>query len=80
VLDKFKIFKAEVENQHDIMIKVVRSNHGGEYYDRHTLFGQVPGPFAMFLQKNGIVTQYSMLGDHQQNGVVEGCNCTLIDM
>jgi hypothetical protein len=27
-LDKFKIFKAEVENQHDIKIKVVRSDHG----------------------------------------------------
>ena len=32
VLDKFKIFKAEVENQHNLKIKVVRSDHGGEYY------------------------------------------------
>ena len=31
-LDKFKIFKAEVENQHNLKIKVVRSDHGGEYY------------------------------------------------
>jgi hypothetical protein len=31
-LDKFKIFKTEVENQHDIKIKVVRSDLGGEYY------------------------------------------------
>jgi hypothetical protein len=28
-LNKFKIFKAEVENQHDIKIKVVRSDGGG---------------------------------------------------
>ena len=28
-LDKFKIFKAEVENQHNLKIKIVRSNHGG---------------------------------------------------
>jgi hypothetical protein len=28
-LDKFKIFKAEVENQHDIKIKIVRSDRGG---------------------------------------------------
>ena len=28
-LDKFKIFKAEVENQHDLKIKIVRSDHGG---------------------------------------------------
>ena len=48
-LDKFKIFKAEVENQHDLKIKIVRSDHGGEYYGRHTQYGQVPGPFAMFL-------------------------------
>jgi hypothetical protein len=28
-LDKFKIFKAEVENQHDKRIKIVRSDHVG---------------------------------------------------
>ena len=39
VLDKFKIFKAEVENQHNLKIKVVRSDHGGEYYGRHTPYG-----------------------------------------
>ena len=47
--DKFKIFKAEVENQHNLKIKVVRSDCGGEYYGRHTPYGQVPGPFARFL-------------------------------
>ena len=57
-LDKFKIFKAEVENQHDLKIKIVRSDRGGEYYGRHTPYGQVPGPFARFLQENGIVAQY----------------------
>jgi hypothetical protein len=47
-LDKFKVFKAEVENQHDIKIKVVRSDYGGEYYGRHAPYGQVPGSFARF--------------------------------
>ena len=28
-LDKFKIFKAEVENQHNLKIKILRSDHGG---------------------------------------------------
>jgi hypothetical protein len=79
-LDKFKIFKAEVENQHNIKIKLVRSDHGGEYYDRHTPYGQVPGPFVRFLQENGIVTQYSMSDDPQQNGVAERRNRTLMDM
>ena len=54
-LDKLKIFKAEVENQHNLKIKVVRSDRRGEYYGRHPPYGQVPGPFARFLQKNGIV-------------------------
>jgi hypothetical protein len=36
-LDKFKIFKVEVENQLERKIKVVRSDRGGEYYGRHTL-------------------------------------------
>jgi hypothetical protein len=62
-LDKFKVFKAEVKNQHNIKIKIVRSDRGGEYYGRHIPYGQVPGPFVRFLQKNGIVIQYSMAGD-----------------
>jgi hypothetical protein len=28
-LDKFKIFKVEAENQHDLKIKIVRSDRGG---------------------------------------------------
>jgi transposase InsO family protein len=79
-LDKFKIFKAEVENQHDIKIKVVRSDRGGEYYGRHTPYGQVPGPFARFLLENGIVAQYSTPGEPQQNGVAKRRNRTLMDM
>ena len=79
-LDKFKIFKTEVENQHNLKIKIVRSNRGGEYYGRHTPYGQVPRPFARFLQENGIVAQYSTSGKPQQNGVAERHNRTLIDM
>jgi hypothetical protein len=79
-LDKFKVFKAEVENHHNIKIKIVRSNRGGEYYGRHTPYGQVPGPFVRFLQENDIVAQYSMLGDPQQNIVAERLNCTLMNM
>ena len=58
----------------------MRSDRGGEYYGRHTPYGQVLGPFAKFLQENGIVTQYSMPGDPQQNGVAERRNRTLMDM
>jgi transposase InsO family protein len=79
-LDKFKVFNAEVENQHNIKIKIVKSDRGGEYYAHHTSYGQVPGPFARFLQENGIVDQFSMSGDPQQNGVAEKHNRTLMDM
>jgi hypothetical protein len=45
-----------VENQHDIKIKIVRSDRGGgEYYGHHTPYGQIPVPFVRFLQENGIV-------------------------
>jgi hypothetical protein len=65
VLDKFKIFMVEIENQHNIKIKIVRSDCGGEYYGRDTPYGQVPTPFVRFLQENGIVAQYSMPGNPQ---------------
>jgi hypothetical protein len=65
-LDKFKVFKAEVENQLNAKIKVVRSDRGGEYYGRHAPYGQIPGPFAKFLAENGIVAHYSMPGEPQQ--------------
>jgi hypothetical protein len=61
-------------------IKIVQPDRGGEYYGRHTPYGQVPGPFARFLQENRIVAQYSMLGKPQQNGLAERCNRTLMDM
>ena len=48
-LDKFKLFKAEVENQYVRKIKIVRSDRGGENYGRHTTYGQIFGPFAKFL-------------------------------
>jgi Reverse transcriptase (RNA-dependent DNA polymerase) len=79
-LDKFKIFKAEVKNQHNLKIKVVRSDRGDEYYGRHADLGQSPGLFPFFLQENGIVYQFSMSGGPRQNGVAERHNRTLMDM
>jgi transposase InsO family protein len=79
-LDKFKHFKAKVENQHDLKTKIVRSDRWGEYYGRHTEYGQVPGPFVRFLRENDIVAQYSTPGEPQQNGVAERRNRMLMDM
>jgi transposase InsO family protein len=52
----------------------------GEYYDRHTPYGQVHGPFARYLRENGIVAQYSTPSESQLNGVTERRNHTLMDM
>ncbi|KAL4304232.1 hypothetical protein GQ457_10G014510 [Hibiscus cannabinus] len=79
-LEAFKVFKAEVEKQCGKQIKIVRTDRGGEYYGRYTENGQVPGPFAKFLQDNGIVGQYTMPGSPDQNGVSERRNRTLMDM
>jgi hypothetical protein len=48
-LDKFKIFKAEVENHHNLKIKIVESDRGGEYYGKHATYGQILGHFAWYL-------------------------------
>ncbi|RXY49603.1 hypothetical protein DD573_29900 [Klebsiella pneumoniae] len=73
-LDAFKILKAKVEKQCGKQIKIVRSDRGGEYYDRYTENGQAPGPFAKFLQEHEIVAQYTMPGSPNQNGVTERRN------
>jgi hypothetical protein len=42
--------------------------------------GQSPSPFALFLQENNIVHQFSMPEDPWQNGVAERRNHILMDM
>ena len=79
-LDDFKTYKAEVEKQRENKIKIIRSDRGGEYYGRYTEKGQMLGPFAKFLQEEGIIAQYTMPGTPQQNGVSERRNRTLMDM
>ena len=49
----------------------MRTNRGGEYYSRYTEDGQAPDPFVKFFQEHGIVSQYTMLGFPDQNGVIE---------
>ena len=79
-LDAFKTYKAKVEKQRENKIKIIRSDRGREYYGRYTEKGQMPGPFAKFLQEEGIIAQYTMPGTPQQNGVSERRNRTLMDM
>jgi transposase InsO family protein len=62
-----------------VKIKIVRSDREGEYYGWHAPYGQVPRPFAKFLEDNGIVAQYTLPNEPQQNGMAERRNHTLID-
>ncbi|KAL4033283.1 hypothetical protein IC575_006370 [Cucumis melo] len=70
-LEKFKEYKAEVENALSKTIKTFRSDRGGEYMDLK---------FQNYLMECGIVSQLSVPGTPQQNGVSERRNRTLLDM
>ena len=48
-LEMFKVFSTEVEKQLGKVIKIVRSDRGGEYYGKHGDAGQQKGPFARYL-------------------------------
>ena len=70
-LEKFKEYKAEVENELGKTIKILRSDRGGEYMDLR---------FRDYLIENGIQSQLSAPSTPQQNGVSERRNWTLLDM
>jgi Integrase core domain len=69
--EKFKKFKAEVENQFGKKIKVFRTDWGEEY---------LSGEFRGYLKAHGIVPQLTPSGTPQWNGVSERRNMTLLDM
>ncbi|KAA0036108.1 gag/pol protein [Cucumis melo var. makuwa] len=70
-LEKFKEYKAEVENLLSKKIKILRSDRGGEYMDLR---------FQDYMIEHGIQSQLSAPGTVQQNGVLERRNRTLLDM
>ena len=59
-LEVFKIYQAEVENQLDRKIKVVRSYKDGDYYGRYDESNHNPGSFAKFFEQHDIIAQYTM--------------------
>ena len=70
-LDKFKEFKALVENRCEKKIKMLRSDNGGEFMSNQ---------FREFLKKEGIARQTSTPYTPQQNGVAERANQTIVEM
>ncbi|KAD7478579.1 hypothetical protein E3N88_01715 [Mikania micrantha] len=67
-LDKFKVYKQEVELLHGDLIKTLRTDRGGEYYD------------PIYFQSTGIIHQTTAPYTPQQNGVAERKNRTLKEM
>lgn len=70
VFEKFKIFKALVENQTDRKIKVLRSDNGGEYINI---------VFQDYLKACGIKHQTTVPHCSAQNGVAERANRTIVE-
>ena len=69
--EKFKIFKALIENQTGKRLKEVRLDRGGEF---------MSGDFKEFCDKHGIKREYTIPRTPQQNGVVERQNRTVKEM
>ena len=70
VFDRFKEFKALVENQIEKKIKVLRTDNGGEFCSKE---------FEEFCKKCGITRQKTTPYTPQQNGVVERMKKTLME-
>ena len=68
VLNRFKTYKNEVENQCDTKIKCLRSDRGGEYH------------FPQFCEDMGFIHEVTAPYTAQQSGVAERKNKTLIEM
>ncbi|KAL0394967.1 UNVERIFIED_CONTAM: hypothetical protein Slati_4462900 [Sesamum latifolium] len=68
---RFKEYRFEVENQTNRKIKALRSDRGDEY---------LSGEFIDYLKDNGILSQWTLPGTPQLNGVAERRNRTLLDM
>jgi hypothetical protein len=71
VLQNFKSFKLEVENQSSKKIKVLRSDGGGEYTSHD---------FRTFYEGNGIKHEITAPYTPQHNGMAERRNRTIMNM
>ena len=69
MLDKFKEFKALVENQTGRRIRVLRSDNGGE---------DILGGFIDFCGRAGIKREFTNPYNPQLNGVAEWKNRTIV--
>ena len=69
--DKFKEFKAFVEKQSGLSIKILRSDRGGEYKSNE---------FLEYCMYHGIKKKFTTSYTPQHNGVAERKNHTIMEM
>eukprot|EP00731_Ephydatia_muelleri_P033160 Em0025g116a len=69
-MDKFKEFEAEVSNQWESQIQILRTDGGGEYISKE---------FKDFLKLKGIHHEMTVRDTPEQNGVAERMNRTLCE-
>ena len=68
-LEVFELFKLQVENQFDTIIKALQSNWGGEYIS-----------FISFLNKSGIIFRHYCPYTYYQNGLVQRKHRHIIEL
>ena len=71
VFENFKKFKALVEMESGLMIKAMRSDHGGEFTSKK---------FQIYCEGHGIRRPLTVPRSPQQNGVVERKSRTILEM
>ncbi|KAK9744954.1 Integrase core domain [Popillia japonica] len=71
VFEKFKQYRAYVENRFNLRIQALRTDRGGEYMSKE---------FEELLKREGIQRQLTIPGTSQQNGVSERRNLTLANV
>ncbi|KAH9679843.1 hypothetical protein KPL71_026299 [Citrus sinensis] len=70
VVEKFKVWKALVENQSGRKLKALRTNNGLEFCNKE---------FEAFCQKHGILRHKTVRFTPQQNGLAERMDRTIVD-
>jgi hypothetical protein len=71
MLNYFKAYKAEAENQLERKIKRLMSDRGGEYFSSE---------FSEFCVKHGIIHERTPPYLPQSNGIAKRKNCTLTEL
>jgi len=65
----YRNFETQIHTQHDARVKVLHSDHGGEYTGKE---------FILHLKKNGTNQKLTVHDTPQHNGITERLNCSIL--